>query len=687
MKKTGIYLSLVMAAVLLLAAAPVKDNPNKKFIELSQIDYTVRPQDDFFQYANGAWLDSIEIPATESSWGSFSILAEKSAHDLNSILREFEGGEVYAKGSVEQLVADLYRSGMDSLQVEKLGISPLQKDLDIIAGLQKSEDILPEIAREIRTGRMPLAYGMFPTHILSFYVYQDAKNSESVVAQFDQGDLGLPNCEYYTRLDSGSIELRDQYHEYVREIFISLGSDPETAIDQARNVLYIESQLASGMKTPVELRDPIANYNKFAVSQLAEMMPKFGWEGFIANLGIETDTVLMGQPDYYKKLESLIYGLPLEYWKEMLTFWLVRNNAGALPYEYLEDQFDFYGRTMRGQQEMKPRWKRISGNVNAGLGDAMGQLYVKKFFPPEAKERMDKLVDNLLLSYEERITASSWMSAITKDKALIKLHTISRKIGYPDKWDDYEGVEINPDTYLANLMSIRTYGYTKMISKLGQPVDRDIWLMTPSTINAYYNPSNNEIVFPAGILQSPFFDMDADDAVNYGAIGMVIAHEVTHGFDDNGRLYDEKGNLKNWWTAGDSANYEEVTAAIIEQFSHYKVLDTLFLNGELTQGENIADLGGLVIAYNAFKKTKQGQSGKLIDGLTPDQRFFLSYAKVWMIKTTTESLREQVLTDPHPPAKFRVNGPLMNMPEFYQAFGVKSGDKLYKPEEDRIVIW
>jgi putative endopeptidase len=371
----------------------------------------------------------------------------------------------------------------------------------------------------------------------------------------------------------------------------------------------------------------------------------------------------------------------------MLSYWIVRGNANALSSQFVDNQFGFYGRTLQGQKEMKPRWKRISQVVNNQLGDALGQLYVAKYFPPEAKKRMNTLVDNLLAAYEERILHTVWMDDSTKEKALEKLHAITRKIGYPDKWDNYEGVVINTDTYLANMINTRKYAYNKMIAKLDKPVDPTEWRMTPPTVNAYYQPNNNEIVFPAGILQPPFFDKDADDAVNYGAIGLVIAHEITHGFDDKGRMYDSKGNLNDWWTKEDAERYNKQASKIIEQFNNYTVLDGIHLNGELTQGENIADLGGMLIAYDAFKRTKEGQSDKLIDGLTPDQRFFLSYAKVWQIKNTDESIRQNVLTDPHSPPQYRVNGPLSNMPAFYKAFNVKPGDQLYRPDSMHVQIW
>lgn len=665
-----------------------KQKSTRQFIDFAAIDSSVRPQDDFFQFANGTWLKNTEIPASESGWGSFYILAEKSTYDLHSLLDELAAEtSKQKKGSVAQLTTDLYISGMDSTAIENLGIEPLSEELEKIEAIATPADILTEIIREMTSGLVPLAYGIIPSHYITFYVYQDDKDSEKMVAHFDQGDLGLPTKDYYFRTDSTSIATRDAYLKYIARFFTLMGDEEGEAQTKARRILELETKLADASKNPVELRDPVANYNKFTLAQLDSMMPGLFWPTIIKNLGIATDTLLMGQPKYYEALNELVYSTPVETWKDILSYWLVRVNAGALSSEYVENQFDFYGRTLRGQKEMKPRWKRLSQVLDAQLGDALGQLYVDKYFPQEAKTRMDELVSNLLLAYEERIMQASWMGDSTKEKALEKLHAITRKIGYPDKWDDYKGISIQPDTYVSNLINTRQYAYNKMIDKLGKPVDPDEWLMTPPTVNAYYSSSRNEIVFPAGILQPPFFDKDADDAINYGAIGMVIGHEVTHGFDDKGRLYDSKGNLNEWWTEEDSKRYDEQAARIIEQFNNFTVLDSLHINGELTQGENIADLGGLVIAYNAFKMTEQGQSDELIDGLTPDQRFFLSFTKVWQIKITDESLRQQVLTDPHSPSQFRINGPLTNMPEFYAAFDVKPGDKLYRPDSLHVRIW
>lgn len=679
---------LIAGLLILVLGSCQKPKSTMQFIDFAAIDSSVRPQDDFFHFANGLWLKNTEIPATETGWGSFYILNEKSTHDLHSLLDELTAkASKHKKGSVAQLTTDLYISGMDSVKIEELGITPLIGELEIIDEVSTSAEVLDEMIREITSGIVPLSYNIVPSHFFCFYVYQDEMNSDKMAVHFDQGDLGLPTKDYYFNMDSTTVSIREKYLKYIAQFFILKGESEEKAQAKAQRILDLETKLADASKGPVELRDPIENYHKFTVVQLDSMMPGLMWAAMIQKLGVETDTVIVGQPGYYKALSELVYSEPVETWKDALSYWVIRVNASALSSPFVANQFDFYGRTLRGQEEMKPRWKRLTYVCDDQLGDALGQLYVDKFFPPEAKERMDELVDNLLVSYEQRIGKAEWMTDSTKKKALEKLQAITRKIGYPNKWDTYEGIIIEPDTYLANLVNTRQYAYNKMIDKLGKPVDKDIWVMTPPTVNAYYSPVRNEIVFPAGILQPPFFSKDADDAINYGAIGVVIGHEVTHGFDDKGRQFDAFGNLNEWWTEEDAERFNEQAARIVEQFNNYTVLDGLHINGELTQGENIADLGGLVIAYNAFKMTPQGQSTELIDGLTPDQRFFLSYTKVWQIKRRDESLRQQVMTDPHTPEVYRIIGPLSNMPEFYAAFDVKPGDKMYLPDSLHVKIW
>jgi putative endopeptidase len=687
MKKISSNLVLiVMLGSLFLACN--RDNNKVKLIDPLSFDTAYRPQDNFFMYVNGTWLKNTNIPPSEASWGSFNILNEKSQKDLFSILDTLsKQNQAFSKGSSEQIVSDLYSASMDSTLIEKNGIASIQDDLNKIKSINKPDEILIEVARENKVGAVSMDYDLFPSNIISFYVYQDDKNSEKVVVHFDQGTLGLPTKDYYFPQDSDMIKIKQEYIKYVGKMFSALGEDQKTAEKKAKQVVELETKLADASKAPVELRDPIANYNKFYVGTLDKDMTGIHWNVLLNNLEVKVDTVLMGQPKYYEALNKLLYNVPVEIWKDYLQYRLVSNFAGVLSSNFSDPTFNFYGKTLQGMKERRPRWKRMTDMVNSEVGDALGQLYVKKFFPPEAKEKMLNLVNNLQESYKNRILAAEWMNDSTKQKAIEKLSAIIKKIAYPDSWKEYKDVEIDRNNIIASLKSTRSHKYKVMINKIGKPVDKTEWFMTPSTVNAYYNSNMNEIVFPAAILQPPFFNMEADDAINYGAIGTVIAHEITHGFDDQGRKFDSKGNLTDWWTADDASKYNVQAKRIIEQFGNYTILDSMHLNGELTQGENIADLGGLIISYNAFKMTEQGQSNTKIDGFTPDQRFFLSYATVWQSKMTDEITRVLVTTDPHSPPVFRVNGALSNIPEFYQAFGVMEGDKLFCPDSLRVRVW
>jgi putative endopeptidase len=688
--KTIVRLVFFAAIVCLLVTACQK-NKNQigaNILNLSSIDSSIRPQDDFFRFVNGKWLDSAVIPASESMWGSFVLLGEKSTNDLHTLLENLvKGQRKFKKGSIEQLTSDLYISGMDSVAIEELGIEPLKAELQIIAAINEPQDILEEVAREIVSGVVTVQYGFIPNHIVTFYSLQDDKNSEQIVAHFDQGDLGLPTRDYYLQTDSASNAIRTAYGHYISGIFILLGDDSLSAAQKAKAILDLETKLAEASKSPVELRDPLANYNKLAIIDLDKQMPDLRWIQLIQNLGTKLDTVLVGQPAYYEALNKLLYSEPLDSWKDYLAFRMVKSFAAYLSSNFYNTNFDFYGKILSGQMEQKPRWKRMTYLVDDELGDALGQLYVKEYFPPKAKERMDQLVENLIKAYGIRIEKAAWMNDSTKQKAMEKLAAVTRKIGYPDKWIEYKEVEIGQNDLIANLKSTRKFAYQRMIAKIGKPVDRTAWFMTPPTVNAYYYPNQNEIVFPAGILQPPFFNTEADDAVNYGAIGTVIAHEITHGFDDQGRKFDSKGNLTDWWTEEDATKFTYEASRIIEQYNKFHVIDSMFVNGELTQGENLADLGGIMIAYEAFMLTEQGKGTERIDGYTPAQRFFISYAQSWQLKITDELLRQLVLTDPHSPFEFRVNGPLSNCLPFYAAFNVQPGDKLYKPDSLQIKVW
>ena len=646
-----------------------------RLLDQSGIDSTVRPQDDFFLYVNGGWIKKTEIPASEATWGAGAILYQNTTQNLKNLIDSCAKLNA-AKGTNEQKVGDFYASAMDSAGIEKKGFSPLQPDMQRIAALQSPKDILHEVALEYNLGIGAL---------VNFYANQDDKNSEQVVAHFDQGGLGLPNKDYYTKKDSATTSIRNAYLCYIAKIF-TLAGDSAMSKQAAASVMKIESALAMASKTPVELRDPEANYHKTSIAELEKKTPILSWRELLDQLGVKQDTVLMGQPEFYTALSGLLQSVPVSDWKNYLRFHFIDNYAPYLDSRFVNANFEM-NKLLSGQKELQPRWKRMTALTDAQLGDALGQLYVKKYFPPEAKQRILDLVNNLQETYKERIGKLSWMSDSTKQKALLKLNAIAKKIGYPDRWKDYSSVEIRKDDLIQNLKNTGHFTYVYNVNKIGKPVDRSEWFMTPPTIDAYYNPYTNDINFPAGILQPPFFYANGDDALNYGAIGVVIGHEITHGFDDQGRQYDAGGNLKTWWLPADSANFRKKADLVVDQYNRSFVIDTFHINGELTQGENIADIGGVAIAHEAFKKTEEGKSNEKIDGLTPDQRFFIAYAEIWRSKWRPEFERRIVMTNPHSTPRYRVNNPISDNPAFYEAFNVKPGDKMYRPDSLRVQVW
>ncbi len=645
-------------------------------LDQSGIDSAVRPQDDFFHYVNGGWIKKTEIPPSESSWGAGAILYQNTNQNLKNLLDSCAKLNA-AKGTNEQKVGDFYTSAMDSASIEKKGFSPVQADIQRIAAIQSLKDILHEISLE---------YNMGVTCLIGFYASQDDKNSDEMVVHFDQSGLGLPNKDYYTKKDSSTLRIRNAYVNYMTNVFTLAGDAPALAQQEAASVMKIENALANASKTPVELRDPEANYHKMSVTELEKKAPNFNWTGLLNELGVKQDTVLVGQPAFYIAASSLLNSIPVNDWKNYLRFHFIDNYTPYLDSRFVNANFEM-NKLLTGQKALQPRWKRMTALTDAQLGDALGQLYVEKYFPPEAKQRILELVNNLQQAYKERIEHLSWMSDSTKQKAIIKLNAITKKIGYPDKWKDYSSVEISKDDLIQNLKNTGHFIYQYNVNKIGKPVDRSEWFMTPPTIDAYYNPYTNDINFPAGILQPPFFYANGDDALNYGAIGVVIGHEMTHGFDDQGSLYDAKGNLKSWWLPADSANFRKKADLVVQQYNHSLVIDTLHINGELTQGENIADIGGVSIAYDAFKKTEEGQSDKKIGGLTPDERFFMAYAEIWRTKWRPERTRSFVMTNPHSTPQYRVNNPASDVPGFYAAFNVRPGDKMYMPDSLRAQVW
>jgi putative endopeptidase len=583
-----------------------------------------------------------------------------------------------AKGSLEQKVGDLYASGMDSITIERRGYEPVKP---LIQQLNALTDVKRLLHFEAQRHKEGLSY------IASMGINADEKNSSMNIAIFSQTGLGLPDRDYYFKTDAATTAIQNAYKTYMQKVFRMTGDDSALAAKKVQAVYNLEKQMAESHRTRVELRDPQSNYNKRSIAALNKEMPAIQWSTFFGNLGTKTDSINVSQPAYYAKLDSLLTTVPLNTWKAYYKFHIVDDAAPYLSSPFVNARFDYYNRAINGQQQIKPRWDRMNRMVDSYLGEALGQLYVKKYFTAEAKQRMQELVSNLEKAFESHITNLDWMSEGTKVKARGKLTAFIKKIGYPDKWRDYSKVAIDRNRFYENIVSANRNEFQFRLNKLNKPVDKTEWGLTPPTINAYYNPTFNEIVFPAGILQFPFFDPQADDAINYGGIGMVIGHEMSHGFDDEGSQYDKDGNLKNWWASEDSAKFVAKAKAVIDLYNTFTVLDTMHVNGSLTTGENIADIGGIAIAYDAFKMTKQGQSNTKIDGFTPDQRFFISLAQIWREKQKDEIARVRVNTDPHSPAMYRVNGPLQNFTPFYDAFNVKPGDKMYLPEDKRIKIW
>lgn len=650
--------------------------PKTPFIDRQNMNLAVKPGDDFYQYANGEWLKKNPVPASKTSWGSFDILYEKSLDAMKTLLEE--AAKNPGKGRLHQMVGDFYASGMDSLAIDQKGFDPIKADLARIERVQNKADLMNEIAYQVSRGS---------TTFFSFYVAQDSRNVSKYALQFVQGGTTLPDRDYYLKNDAGSQKIRDAYRDNLTKMFGLIGEEPGRAATNADAILKLETTLANAQLTRVERRDPIKTYNKLTVGDFSKQTPGINWREWMPKLGIPVqDTVLVQSLSFYHAVDSLLTATPVEALKVYMRWNLLKNAAPYLSTPFVNQNFAF-NKVLSGQKQLTPRWQRRSRLIDVSLGELLGQLYVQQYFKPEAKERMLVLIDNLEASFKDHINAVDWMTADTRKRALTKLSAFKRKIGYPSTWKNYEGVTIRRDDFYGNVLAANKWSYTNNVSRLGKPVDKTEWLMTPQTVNAYYMPVNNEIAFPAAILQFPFFDAAADDAVNYGGIGAVIGHEMTHGFDDRGRQYDADGTLRDWWTKDDAANFTKRADKVKEQFFGFRVLDSLKVNGQLTLGENLADLGGLSIAYDAFKKTRQGRGNAKIDGFTPDQRFFLSWAQVWRANMLPESQAQQILTDSHAPDQFRCNGPLTNLDAWYNAFNVQPGNKMYKTPDQRIKVW
>lgn len=648
-------------------------------LDLANMDTTVSPCQDFYQYANGGWVKNNPIPDSESRWGSFNELAEKNNAILRELLTEASSNTTAAKGSAAQLIGDFYAAGMDSVAANEAGISPIKPELDKISAIKTTDELVKTVA-DLKTKGVG---GYF-----SMYVSQDDKVSTQYALQAGQGGLSLPDRDYYLKDDERSKTIRTEYKKHLQNMFGLLGEDAATAQKKAQTVMDIEMKLAKASKARVDLRDPYANYNKMTIQEFAKQNPNLKVSQLLAGMGATASKeIIVGQPAFFKELNNLFKSVSLDDWKTYTTWHLARTSAPYLSQDFVQENFNFYGKVLSGAKEMQPRWKRVLRATDGALGEALGQLYVQKTFSPEAKQKAIEMVNNLQEAFKEHVRDLDWMSEETKQRALEKLGAFAVKIGYPDKWEDYKGLEISRDSYAANMMRASQFAFRDNIGKIGKPVDREEWFMSPPTVNAYYNPSMNEIVFPAGILQPPFFDPNADDAVNYGGMGAVIGHELTHGFDDQGAKYDYEGNLKDWWTKEDLEKFDARANAVADQYDQYTVLDNLHVNGKLTLGENIADIGGLNIAYTALQKALAKKNPGKIDGLTPEQRFFLAWAQIWRVNMRDEAQNQQILTDPHSPGRFRTNGPVANMPQFYEAFGCKQDDAMVRSDEKRIKIW
>lgn len=682
MKKI-IYLTLIIA----VGCSPaVQEEEVVHGIDLANMDQTADPKNDFYQFANGTWLDNTEIPADEGRWGGFGALREETNQNMLDILDEAIKSGNYGEGTDQKKAADFFSIGMDSLLAEKAGTLPIKEFLektDAVSSVNELQTVMAELQ----------VYGIGP--FFSVGVFGDLMNSDMNALYLVPTGLGLPNKDYYTKEDERSVEIREKYEDHIARMLTMVYDEAGTAdySATANTIMTIEYALADGYLTPIEQRDLGRLYNPMDVEGLNEINPTVDWKKYFAEVYIEkSDTFIVMQPAAMVKVEEVLTNTSLDDIKEYVKWNIINNAANYLNNDMVQANFDFYSKELRGTTEMTPRWERVLGNTNGVMGEALGQLYVDAAFPPEAKAEAEAMVANVLAAMKARIENLEWMSDETKEQALKKLASTTVKIGYPDKWQDYADlvVESSGETYsyYGNILNANKYQHMDAMKDIGQPVDKTEWGMSPQTVNAYYSPLNNEIVFPAAILQPPFYDYKADPAVNYGGMGAVIGHEISHGFDDMGSRFDADGNMVNWWTDEDKAAFESRTQVLVDQFDSYEVLDSVYVQGELTLGENIGDIAGLSVAYDGMQLhfAKSEKPGP-IDGFTQEQRFFLSWATIWRTKYRDETLRTQVLTDPHSPGMYRATGPLVNLPIFYEAFDIKEGDAMWKPDSLRVKIW
>jgi putative endopeptidase len=647
--------------------------------DVSELDRSIRPQDDFYKHVNRKWMKANPIPPAESRWGSFIILRYNTDKQLKKIMDELEAKRSIPKGTAEQLIRDFYRSGVDMERRNALGTKPLAPYQKMINSVQTKKQLLDLIAKLHVVGVSAIWGGM---------IDQDAKNSDKYALHLVQDGLGLPDREYYLKDDAESIRVRNAYRVHVEKLYRMMGRSTKQAKADLETLMRVETALAKVSMKKEDRRDPDKTYHKMTVSQLTKLAPGMDWHRYMKQVSAgEPSYVIVMQPAFLKAVAGMLDSISIEEWKTYLEWHLFNDFSSALSNAFVREAFAFYGTVLTGTKQMKPLWRRILNTVNGNLGELLGQIYVKKHFPPEAKKHMNILVDDLFTAYEARLKSLTWMTPATKKKALRKLGSLNRKIGYPDKWKGYTGLVITPTDFVGNLVRASEYEHKRQMKKLRGPIDRDEWFMYPQTVNAYFAPNLNDIAFPAAILQPPFFSIQADDALNYGAIGAVIGHEITHGFDDEGSKFDHKGNLKSWWTKEDRKRFEAKAKKVEQQFNTYTVADGVHVNGKLTLGENIADLGGLSIAYDAYQLQLKRTGRKDIDGLSPEQRFFLGFALFERENTRPEFEKMQVLTDPHSPGVFRINGPTSNFEGFYEAYPMKKTDKMYRNPKDREMVW
>jgi putative endopeptidase len=648
---------------------------------VSNRDTLVNPAENFFLYANGGWFKNNPIPSTEKSNGIWRTIGDTLNNQIKQICEKSAKDESAEKGSNKQKIGDFYASGMDSLAIEKAGIAPLKSEFANIESIKDVPSLMATIAHLHTIGASPA---------FTFYIGQDDKISTKYALFLGQGGLGLGDRDYYFNTDERTVSIRNEYVKHLQAMMKLIGQDEVSATKNAGTIMKLETDLAKASRKLEALRDPIKNYNKMTVADLSKSTPNIAWKAILPVFGVaKADTIIVGQPEFYKALNSMVKTYSIEDWKTYLKWDLVNSYASYLNSAIENQNFKFYSTVLNGVSKQKPRWKRVVGQTDGSLGELIGQVYVAEYLPKGSKEKLLEIGNNIREVYADHIKKLDWMSEATKVKALHKLSKIVMKVGYPDKWKDMSTMNIDRKSYCGNVMQANIWSYNYMKNKFGKPVDRTEWSMQPQTYNAYYNPSNNEIVVPACNIMVPGYEgRMPDDAILYGIIGgSTFGHEITHGFDDQGSQYDENGNLNNWWTAEDLKKFQAKTKLIVSQYNKFTILGDKHINGDATQGENIADLGGVVMGYEAFKKTPQYKNNEKISNLTPDQRYFLAYGYAWMINLKDEALATQIMTDVHAPAQFRINGPLSNMPEFYKAFNVKAGNKMFQPDLLRVVIW